>query len=101
MNITKLMTVIAVGAGLTFGVAAQAKEKKHKEESVSSSDVPAAVMKTAEKEAKGGKILRWEREGADYEAVVDKSGKEWGIKIDASGKVVSKHEEGKEKGEKD
>jgi uncharacterized membrane protein YkoI len=95
------MTVIAVGAGLTFGVAAQAKEKKHKEESVSSSDVPAAVMKTAEKEAKGGKILRWEREGADYEAVVDKSGKEWGIKIDASGKVVSKHEEGKEKGEKD
>jgi uncharacterized membrane protein YkoI len=95
------MTVIAVGAGLTFGVAAQAKEKKHKEESVSSSDVPAAVMKTAEKEAKGGKILRWEKEGADYEAVVDKSGKEWGIKIDANGKLVSKHEEGKEKGEKD
>ena len=101
MKINKLMTVIAVGAGLTFGVAAQAKEKKHKEESVSSSDVPAAVMKTAEKEAKGGKILRWEKEGADYEAVVDKSGKEWGIKIDAKGKLVSKHEEGKEKGEKD
>ncbi|MEY2485440.1 MAG: hypothetical protein QOH39_1088 [Verrucomicrobiota bacterium] len=101
MKINKLMTVIAVGAGLTFGVAAQAKEKKHKEESVSSSDVPAAVMKTAEKEAKGGKILRWEKEGADYEAVVDKSGKEWGIKIDANGKLVSKHEEGKEKGEKD
>jgi len=101
MKIIKLITVIAVGAGLTFGVAAQAKEKKHKEESVSSSDVPAAVMKTAEKEAKGGKILRWEKEGADYEAVVDKSGKEWGIKIDAQGKVVSKHEESKEKGEKD
>ncbi|MEY2440481.1 MAG: hypothetical protein QOI34_1866 [Verrucomicrobiota bacterium] len=99
MNITKLLAVITVSAGLAFSVAAQAKEKKHAEESVNSSDVPAAVMKSAEKEAKGGKIVRWEKEGADYEAVIDKGGKEWGIKIDANGKVLSKHDEKKEKGE--
>ena len=100
MKTTNLIAAIAVSVGLAFGVAAQAKEKKHEEETVSSSDVPAAVMKTAESEAKGGKIVRWEKEGTNYEAVIDKSGKEWGVKIDANGKVVSKHDESKEKGEK-
>ncbi len=101
MNITKLLAAIAVSAGLAFGVAVQAKEKKHEEETVSSSDVPAAVVKAAETEAKGGKIVRWEKEGANYEAVIEKNGKEWGVKIDADGKVVSKHDESKEKGEKE
>ena len=100
MKTTNLLVAAIVSAGLAFGVAAQAKEKKHEEETVSSSDVPAAVMKTAENEAKGGKIVRWEKEGANYEAVIDKSGKEWGVKIDANGKVLSKHDESKEKGEK-
>jgi plastocyanin len=100
MKINSLVVALAVSAGLAFGAVAQAKEKKHEEETVSSSDVPAAVMKTAETEAKGGKIVRWEKEGADYEAVIDKSGKQWGVKIDANGKVVSKHDESKEKGEK-
>jgi len=100
MNTPKLFTIAVVSAGLAFGGVAQAKEKKHEEETVSSSDVPAAVMKTAESEAKGGKVVRWEKEGTNYEAVIDKSGKEWGVKIDANGKVVSKHDESKEKGEK-
>ena|SRR5438105_871026 len=101
MKTTKLLTIVAVSAGLTFGVAAQAhEEKEHAEESISKSDVPAAVQKAADTEAKGGKILRWEKEGADYEAVIKKSGKEWGVKIDATGKVLSKHDESKEKGEK-
>jgi plastocyanin len=100
MKTTKLIAAMAVSAGLAFGVAAQAKEKKHEEETVSSADVPAAVQKAADTEAKGGKIVRWEKEGANYEAVIDKNGKEWGIKIDADGKVLSKHEESKEKGEK-
>ena len=100
MNTPKLFTIAAVSAGLAFGVVAQAKEKKHEEENVSASDVPAAVMKTAETEAKGGKIVRWEKEGANYEAVIEKNGKEWGFKFDANGKVVSKHDESKEKGEK-
>lgn len=87
--------VLAVGLALCLPFAL-AKEKKHEEESVNSSDVPAAVQKAADAEAKGGKIVRWEKEGADYEAVIDKNGKEWGVKIDANGKVLSKHDESKE-----
>ena len=90
---------MAVGLALCLPFAL-AKEKKHEEESISKSDVPAAVQKAADVEAKGGKIVRWEREGANYEVVIEKSGKEWGIKMDASGKVLSKHEESKEMGEK-
>jgi uncharacterized membrane protein YkoI len=100
MNIPKLFTIAAVSAGLTFGVAAQAGEKKHEEENISSSDVPAAVQKAAEGKAKDGKIVRWEKEGANYEAVIEKDGKEWGFKFDADGKLLGKHEESKEKGEK-
>ena len=99
MNTPKLFTIAAVSAGLAFGVVAQGHEKE-KEESIDSSDVPAAVQKAADTEAKGGKIVRWEKEGANYEAVIEKNGKEWGFKFDANGKVVSKHEEGKEHKEK-
>jgi hypothetical protein len=89
-----------VSAGLAFGTAAQAKEKKHAEESITSADVPAVVQRAADKEAKGGKIVRWEKEGANFEAVIDKNGKEWGFKFDANGKMLGKHDESKEKGEK-
>jgi uncharacterized low-complexity protein len=75
MKITKLITAIAVSAALAFGVTAQAGEKKHEEQEINSSDVPAAVQKAADSRAKGGKIVRWEKEGADYEAVIDKNGK--------------------------
>jgi uncharacterized membrane protein YkoI len=100
MKIPNLLVAAVVSVSLALSVAAQAKEKKHKEESISSSDIPEAVQKTAETQAKGGKIVRWEKEGADYEAVIDKNGKEWGVKIDANGKMLSKHDESKEKGEK-
>ncbi len=103
MKTKHLMTVAAFSAGLAFAVAAQAGEKKHEEQSISSTDVPAAVQQAAQAEAKGGTIVRWEKEGANYEAVIDKDGKEIGIKMDANGKVLSKHyeaEEHKEKGEK-
>jgi plastocyanin len=99
MNTPKLFTIVAVSAGLAFGVVAQAKEKEE-EQSISSSDVPAAVQQAADAQAKGGKIVRWEKEGANYEAVIEKSGKQWGVKIDANGKVVSKHNESKEHKEK-
>jgi hypothetical protein len=100
MKTTKLITVMAVGAGLAFGTVAQAGGKKHEEQSISSSDVPAAVQQAADKETKGSKIVRWEKEGANYEAVVDKDGKEWGYRFDTTGKLLSKHEESKEKAEK-
>jgi len=41
MKTTKLIAAMAVSASLALGVAAQAKEKKHEEETIKSSDVPA------------------------------------------------------------
>jgi hypothetical protein len=100
MKTTKLITAIAVSAALAFGITAQAGGKKHEEQSISSTDVPVAVQKAAETEAKGGTIVRWEKEGANFEAVVQKNGKEIGIAIDPNGKVLNKHDEAKEHKEK-
>lgn len=100
MKTKNLLTVAAVSAGLVFGVTAQAKEEKHEEQTVNSSDVPAAVQQAAQAEAKGGSIVRWEKEGSNFEAVINKNGKQIGVEIDASGKVLNKHNEAKEhKGE--
>src|SRR5256714_14705925 len=96
----KIITSSALAVGLALCLPfALANEKKHEEESISKSDVPAAVQKAADAEAKGGKIVRWEKEGANYEAVIEKNGKQMGVKIDATGKVLSKHDESKEKEE--
>ena len=100
MKTKKLLTVAAVSAGLAFGVTAQAKEEKHEEQTINSSDVPAAVQQAAQAEAKGGTIVRWEKEGANFEAVIDKNGKQIGVEMDANGKVLSKHNEAKEHKEK-
>ena len=94
---TKLTIVLAVGCALALPAFSFAKE--HEEHELKSADVPAAVQKAAEKEATGGKIVRWEKEGANYEAVIEKNGKQWGFKIDATGKILSKHDESKEKEE--
>ena len=99
MKTAKLVTAIALSAGLTFGAAAQAKEK-HEEETIGQADVPMAVQKSGESEAKGGRIVRWEKEGKNYEAVIEKNGKKWGVEINDSGKVLSKHDESKEHSEK-
>jgi len=100
MKTRKLFTVAAISAGLAFGVTAQAKEEKHEEQTINSSDVPAAVQQAAQAEAKGGTIVRWEKEGANFEAVIDKNGKQIGVEMNASGKVLSKHNEAKEHKEK-
>ena len=100
MKTKKLITVAAVSAGLAFGVAAQAKEREHEEQTASSSDVPAAVQQAAQAETKGGTIVRWEKEGANYEAVIEKNAKQTGVEMDANGKVLSKHNEAKEHKEK-
>ena len=92
-------SALAVGLALCLPFAV-AKEKKQEEENISKADVPAAVQKAADTEAKGGKIVRWEKEGGNYEVVIEKGGKEWGVVIDASGKILSKHDESQEKGEK-
>ena len=89
MKAKNLITAAAVSAALLFCVAAQAKEEK--EQPINSSYVPAAVQQAAQAEAKGEPILRWEKEGANYEAVIKKDGKRIGIEIDANGKVLRKH----------
>jgi plastocyanin len=100
MKTANLIVTALVSAGLTFGVAAQAKEREHEEQTISSSDVPAAVQQAAQTEAKGGTIVRWEKEGANFEAVIEKNGKRIGVEMDANGKVVSRHDEAKEHKEK-
>jgi beta-lactam-binding protein with PASTA domain len=100
MRTIKLFTIAAVSAGLAFGAAVYGHGDKEKEESINSSDVPQAVQQAADKQLKGASIVRWEKEGADYEAVVSKDGKEWGYKFSASGKMLGKHSEAAEKGEK-
>jgi hypothetical protein len=62
--------------------------------------LPAGVQQAAQAEAKGGTIVRWEKEGANFEAVINKNGRQIGIEIDANGKVLSKHDEAKEHKEK-
>src|SRR5436189_4820578 len=100
MNTPKLFTIAAVSAGLAFGAIAYGHGNKEKEASIKNSDVPQAVQTAANKETKGASIVRWEKEGANYEAVVSKDGKEWGYKFDAKGKMLGKHSEAGEKGEK-
>jgi len=63
-------------------------------------DVPAAVQQAAQAAVKGGTIVRWEKEGANFEAVIEKNGKQIGVEMDANGKVLSKHNEAKEHKEK-
>jgi len=96
MKTTNVFTIAAVSAGLAFGVAAQAKDREHEEQTINSSDVPAAVQQAAQTEAKGGTIIRWGKEGANFEAVIEKNGKQMGVEMDANGKVLSKHNEAKE-----
>jgi hypothetical protein len=100
MKRRNLLVTTVVSAGLAFGVAAQAKEREHEEQTINSSDVPAAVQQTAQAEAKGGTIVRWEKEGANFEAVIEKNGKQVGVEMDANGKVLNRHNEAKEHKEK-
>jgi hypothetical protein len=96
MKTKKLFIATVVSAGLAFGVAAQANEGKREEQTIKSSDVPTAVQSAAQAQAQGGIIVRWEKEGANFEAVIDKNGEQIGLEMDANGKVLSKHNEAKE-----
>jgi hypothetical protein len=99
-----IVPIIAVATVLTLGVWTPLSAEEEKEEAISMSDVPTAVQKTFKDEAAGGKIVRVEKEGNNYEVVIEKDGKQTGIEVSADGKVVSRHnekKEHKEKGEKD
>jgi hypothetical protein len=100
MKQRNLVVTTIVSAGLALGVTAQAKEGEHEEQTINSSDVPVAVQQAAQAEAKGGTIVRWEKERANFEAVIEKNGKQTGVEMDVNGKVLSRHNEAKEHKEK-
>ena|SRR5215469_15387587 len=93
MKAKNIVTVAAVSVALSFSVAAQAKEEKHEQQTINSADVPTAVQSAAQAQAQGGRIVRWEKEGTNFEAVIDKNGKQINLEMDANGKVLSKHNE--------
>jgi hypothetical protein len=96
MRTQNLLTITAVSAGLALAGIVQANEGKHQEQSINSSEVPAAVQQAAKAEAKGANIVRWEKEGTNYEAVINENAKEIGIVINPTGKVLNRHDEAKE-----
>lgn len=96
MKTKNLLTVTIVAAGLATAGVAQAHGQKNQEQSINQSQVPAAVQQAAQSQTKGQSIVRWEKEGANYEAVFNQNGKEMGITFDANGKVVNRHNEATE-----
>ena len=91
---------MAVATVLTLGAWTTLSAEEEKEEAISMSDVPAAVQKTFNDEAAGGKIVRVEKEESNFEAVIEKDGKQTGVEVSPDGKVVSRHDEKKEHKEK-
>jgi hypothetical protein len=96
MRTQNMLTITAVSAGLAIAGIVQANEGKHQEQSINSAQVPAAVQQAAKTEAKGANIVRWEKEGTNYEAVINENGKEVGIAINPTGNVLNRHDEAKE-----
>jgi len=99
-----IVPVMAMATVLTLGAWTTVSAEEENEEAISMSDVPAVVQKTFNDEAAGGKIVRVEKEESNYEAVIEKNGKQTGVEVSPDGKVVSRHDEKKEhkeKGEKD
>jgi hypothetical protein len=96
---TRLLLTAVIGAGLAFGVFAQAKEQMG--EMVELKSLPAAVQQTIKEKAAGGEVVRVKREDDangkwNYEVVVKTNGKEWGFEVDRNGKFVKKHGESNE-----
>ncbi len=91
---------MAMATVLTLGAWTTVSAEEENEEAISMSDVPAVVQKTFNDEAAGGKIVRVEKEESNYEAVIEKNGKQTGVEVSPDGKVVSRHDEKKEHKEK-
>jgi hypothetical protein len=96
MKTKTLLLTAVVGAGLAFGVSAQAKE--HPGETVSMNSLPTAVQQTIKEKAADGEIVRVKREDDpngrwNYEVVVRSQGKEWGFEVDPNGKFLKQHSE--------
>jgi hypothetical protein len=103
-NMKHIVPVIAVATGLTLSAWTTLWAEEEREETVKMSDLPAAVQTTIKDKAGSNEIVKIEKKTEDgktvYEAVVNKSGKEWSIEVNEQGKFLKEYEEAKEKGEK-
>src|SRR5215472_7259680 len=93
---------IAIIGSLACPVLLTAAEEN--EQTVKMSDLPAAVQTTIKDKAGTSEIVKIEKKTEEgktvYEAVVNKSGKEWAIEVDQNGKFLKQYDESKEKEEK-
>lgn len=94
----QIIAAISIATALALGAGTSVWAAEENEQTLNASEVPQVVQEAAHRE--GGKILRWEKEGGNYEAVIQKRGKEWGVEISPDGKVMSRHNEKKEHREK-
>ncbi len=99
MKMTTLFAVVALCTSLAFAGLVQAKEKEQSAETISKADVPVAVQQAANTAAKGSRIVRWEKEGKRYDAVVknDENGKRTRLIFDEKGKLLTRRDETKPK----
>jgi hypothetical protein len=93
MKLGRSVTALTISAGLFLGLAAQGQE----ETPVDMKDLPAQAQTTIKEKAGNDQIVRIAKEtrkGKEcYDAVVNKNGKEVGIRVDSDGKFIGKHPE--------
>jgi uncharacterized membrane protein YkoI len=98
-----VVPVIAVATAMTLGTWIPAYADEENEQTVKMSDLPAAVQTTIKDKAGSNEIVKIEKKTEDgktvYEAVVNKSGKEWSIEVNEQGKFLKEYQESKEKEE--
>ena len=99
-----IITVIAAATALSLGAWTPVYAEEENEQTVKMSDLPAAVQTTIKDKAGSNEIVKIEKKSENgktvYEAVVNKSGKEWSIEVNEKGKFLKEYEESKEKEEK-
>jgi len=98
-----IIPAIAVATVLTLGAWSPLLAEEENEQQVKMSDLPAAVQTTIKDKAGSNEIIKIEKKTEDgktvYEAVINKSGKEWAIEVDQNGKFLKQYDESKEKEE--
>jgi hypothetical protein len=99
-----IISLIAAVAMLALGAWMPLFAEEENEQTVKMSELPAAVQTTIKDKAGSNEITRIEKKTEDgktvYEAVVNKSGKEWSIEVNEQGKFLKQYQESKEKEEK-
>ena len=99
-----IIPAIAAATVLTLGAWSPLLAEEENEQQVKMADLPAAVQTTIKNTAGSNEIIKIEKKTEDgktvYEAVVNKSGKEWAIEVDQNGKFLKQYDESKEKEEK-